>query len=373
MDRGGYGAGKVSRRVRLTIEGIAAEQALDIEVSRRAYTPEEEKQYIALCKGKLRKAVLGKNEDARHVDSSLRLPERLSGNPTVIRWSQDDYSVLEPDGTIDRSRVSSTGSRVTLTASLTCGSSEDELEIPVTLYPPKLKDGAAYLDEAAALIRKADEADPSSDSVTLPRRIGGRKAVWKEEGRREGYLFLVLGIVGALFVFAAGKDRARQAGQERARMIEEDYPKVLNLFSLLLRAGLTPGHIWAVIVSGYHADSEEGTVEAGRPVYEAMAEGLRRMQAGVSREEVYLEFGHGLQDVRCAQFGQLLAANLRHGTADLAEQLAALARTAFEERKLSTKARGEEAQTKLLLPMIMLLGVVLTAVMVPAFMSMQLQ
>ena len=55
----------------------------------------------------------------------------------------------------------------------------------------------------------------------------------------------------------------------------------------------------------------------------------------------------------------------------MADQLAKEARESFEDRKAAARKKGEEAQIKLLFPMLMLLGIVLMAVMVPAFLSMQ--
>ena len=45
---------------------------------------------------------------------------------------------------------------------------------------------------------------------------------------------------------------------------------------------------------------------------------------------------------------------------------------AFEERKARAKKLGEEAGTKLLFPMFLMLAVVLIIVIVPAFMSLQI-
>ncbi len=42
---------------------------------------------------------------------------------------------------------------------------------------------------------------------------------------------------------------------------------------------------------------------------------------------------------------------------------------AFEERKQQAKRLGEEAQTKLLFPMILMLTVVMIIIMIPAYMS----
>ena len=45
---------------------------------------------------------------------------------------------------------------------------------------------------------------------------------------------------------------------------------------------------------------------------------------------------------------------------------------AFEERKARAKRLGEEAGTKLLLPMFLMLAIVLVIVIVPAFLSVQM-
>ena len=43
------------------------------------------------------------------------------------------------------------------------------------------------------------------------------------------------------------------------------------------------------------------------------------------------------------------------------------ASNAFEERKHSARKQGEQAGTKLLIPMMMLLGITMITIMVPAF------
>jgi len=59
--------------------------------------------------------------------------------------------------------------------------------------------------------------------------------------------------------------------------------------------------------------------------------------------------------------------NLQKGAKGALQLLEQEAMTAFAERKEAAKRKGEEAGTKLLLPMFGLLGIVLVIVMVPAF------
>ena len=72
------------------------------------------------------------------------------------------------------------------------------------------------------------------------------------------------------------------------------------------------------------------------------------------------------------RFGALLSQNLRRGTKGLTDLLKMEAIQAFEERKTQARKLGEEAGTKLLLPMFLMLTVVLIIVIVPAFLTLQI-
>ena len=67
-----------------------------------------------------------------------------------------------------------------------------------------------------------------------------------------------------------------------------------------------------------------------------------------------------------------MSQNLRKGIKGLTQMLRMEAIQAFEERKARAKRLGEEAGTKLLAPMFLMLAVVLVIVIVPAFLSIQL-
>ena len=66
---------------------------------------------------------------------------------------------------------------------------------------------------------------------------------------------------------------------------------------------------------------------------------------------------------------RILIQNLRTGNRGLCELLVQEAAVAFEERKALARKLGEEAGTKMLLPLIMMLGIVIAIIMVPAMQS----
>ena len=65
----------------------------------------------------------------------------------------------------------------------------------------------------------------------------------------------------------------------------------------------------------------------------------------------------------------MLSQNLRKGAKGLTELLETEAEASLNERKAHARKIGERAGTKLLLPMVLMLGIVLVILMVPAFLS----
>ena len=67
----------------------------------------------------------------------------------------------------------------------------------------------------------------------------------------------------------------------------------------------------------------------------------------------------------------LLEQNMRTGTRGMRQLLEEEMALALEQRKDLAKRQGEEAGTKLLLPLFIMLGIVMVMIVVPAWMSFQ--
>ena len=96
------------------------------------------------------------------------------------------------------------------------------------------------------------------------------------------------------------------------------------------------------------------------------------MSGGVAEQEAYERFGKRCMLSSYMKFSMLLSQNLRKGSKGLSEVLKMESIQAFEMRKSEAKKRGEEASTKLLIPMFLMFAVVLVIVMIPAFLSIQI-
>ena len=180
---------------------------------------------------------------------------------------------------------------------------------------------------------------------------------------------MVSAVVILGLLFALDKQNAAKEKQARKHQMSLDYPEIISKLTLLLGAGMTVRRAWRKIVSDYEVRAErQGT----RAVYEEMKYTCRQMDGGVPEAESYEKFGRRCGTQEYMRLGALLSQNLRKGTKGLNNLLQMEAIQSFEERKARAKRLGEEAGTKLLLPMFMMLAEVLIIVVVPAFFSVQM-
>ena len=106
------------------------------------------------------------------------------------------------------------------------------------------------------------------------------------------------------------------------------------------------------------------------PAYEELLYTCRELRSGISEGLAYEHFGKraGLQEY--IRLSALLAQNLKRGNSTLLERLREEAEKSGQERLQESKKMGEEAGTKLLVPMVLMLAVVMAVIMIPAFSNM---
>ena len=109
--------------------------------------------------------------------------------------------------------------------------------------------------------------------------------------------------------------------------------------------------------------------ERRRYVYEEILITCNELLSGRSESEAYDHFGKRCQMPAYMTLGALLSQNIRKGSNDLLDMLRREADNAIAERKNLAKKLGEEAGTKLLLPMMMMLCIVMVIIMIPAYFS----
>lgn len=372
IKRNGYGEGQKEETLSMQVEG-EDEEEVKIRISPRKYTKEEIQAMFAEAEILLKETVLGENEKAEYVDRDLCLVRELPGLPFIISWELSRYDVMDMTGKLQREELqkaspANEGVPVTVTGVLRFESEEKACSLDVTVF--LRKENKSLREQVKALVEELDEKEQEKAYVTLPASVDGRRIRWSRRQVTGAVPILILGVIGSILLVCLEKQNEEKRSRERKEQMLLDYPEIISQFTMLMGAGMTAKNVWKKIAEDYQEKKRETGRE--RAAYEEILYTWKEMQSKIPETECYERFARRCDLVPYMKMGALLAQNLRKGAKGLAEMLYMEAVQALEDRKSRARRLGEEAGTKLLVPMLMMLVIVLTIVIVPAFLSIQI-
>ncbi|MEG2821650.1 MAG: hypothetical protein RR869_03295 [Lachnospiraceae bacterium] len=367
--RNHHGRGTKTEELQMTIPGKVKREPVKIKVQEQAYTKKEIQALFKKVVQELDTVILGKNKSKDRVETNLNLIQTVPDTGISMEWALNRYDVMNIYGELQKGELKEEGTLVEIRGVMHYDTEEALYVTNVRIYPLKKTGNQKVVSEVQKMTEESDRQTKEQKALKLPTTWKGEKVIWTKPVNRRGYVVLALGGVGAGLLLLLKKQKEYKKRQERRQQMMLDYPEIVNKFMLLLGAGMTVKNAWKKIVSDY---AEQREILGMRYAYEEMNQTLRQMQGGVTEAESYERFGKrcGLQPY--LKLGALLSQNLRKGTKGLSDLLQLEAIQAFEERKNLAKRLGEEASTKLLVPMFFMLAIVLVIVIVPAFLSVQI-
>lgn len=372
IERNDYGKGKKVEELDVQIGNKKKKVRTSVEVSERQYSAKEVQELFSRIIRKMDRLILAGNETLDRVDEDLDLVTDIPGEPVKVSWELDRYDVMDIQGKLKEQNISEKGVLVKLNAVLTYTANEEEqasYQCVACVYPKKLSGEESTKKDVEEAIKKADTATKEKKKLILPEMLDTNELRYYQPFNERGPVITVMGMMIGILLYALQKQNIRKAEEERKKQMIEDYPEVISKLTLYLGAGMTVKKAWRKITEGYMKEKEDGNE---RYVYEEMRQTCHEMDSGVTEAEGYENFGRRCDLQIYIRLGALLSQNLRKGTKGLSELLKLESIQAFEERKARAKRLGEEAGTKLLLPMFLMLAVVLIIVIVPAFLTMQI-
>ncbi|MDY4079314.1 MAG: type II secretion system F family protein [Clostridium sp.] len=174
-------------------------------------------------------------------------------------------------------------------------------------------------------------------------------------------LITILGIVAPIIIYFVLDSKIDDDLKKRSENIKYDFPDFLNKLALLINAGLTFEGAWKQILS---RDKRNNILNS------ELRTTLKDIEANVPRDIALRNFARRCKVNIVTRFTNLVIQNLNKGTSDLTNMLDSLANECWLERQNYAKRKGEEASTKLLFPMMLMLIAVFIITVVPAMLQM---
>lgn len=372
LGRPGYGEGARREELMVQVGDQEGRESFEITVQERKYTEEEKQSLLDAALEKLDNILLGENLSLDEVRSDLVFPESMEQGAVKISWLTIPYGVIGEDGAL-RGADNENGTQVDIRATLTCGDREASYEVWANVFPPKLSKEEQLRRSIEKEVEQADVRDSNTEILRLPDTAEGKKLIWSRTADNPFPAMLVLAMVAALCVYLEMDSNVHKKAELRKQQLMLDYPDLMWKMTMLLGAGLSIKGVFTRISGEY--SREKKAAASGRKkyqmryVYEEVAYTCYEMESGISEAQAYERFGKRCQLPEYIRLGSVLSQNLKKGSKGLTSLLEEEAQASMNERKNHARKIGEQAGTKLLLPMVLMLGIVLVILMVPAFLS----
>lgn len=336
-------------------------------VEERQYTDEELLRLFTQLTEILPEKMTAKNESLSCVRSNLKLPSQLDGYPFTIIWSSSNSKLIRTDGSVNAKELGKEGEEVILTATLSCQEKIFRQEFPIRLYSETVSEEMRREMQLQNLIAESDERTKQERKIPLPEKLGEETIIWQEHISWQGGYFLLLGIFGGIAViWGMNRDLAKRDEDRRKELISH-YPEFVSSLQLYMGAGLSLRNAFFKIGNEYQIQRKKGGKQ--QFLYEEVVKACNHLANGMAEAEVYRKWAKRCDEVHYRKLGYLLTSYSRQGNSDVLKWLGKEVCNAWEECRLRIVKMGEEAETKLLFPMILMLLVVMVLILLPVYVS----
>lgn len=360
IKRNEFGGKDKSVHLVIDAEGIVENYSYELEVEPTRISEEEAEQYIA-------KAMEEIDADFKEIKADVEIQDTYVSGFVEADWYFSPSGYLSSKGQVVQENIPEEGILINARVTLLCGDYEAVYSFPFRIEKEILSEQERFFNQVDEWIEKQMKQEGTT-SIILPDEINGINIIWSEKKDYLAVKIMLLEIVAIVLISISKKRKLEKENQERKRSIELQYPDVVNQLSILLEAGMTTRQAWQRMAKQYTEKRQRNLVEENL-VYEAITHMSHRLAEGENEKIAYEKF-LGEIDVMCYhRLFRTLIGNLEKGTSSICNYLEEESRRAYEQRIFLAKKIGEEASTKMLFPLMIMMILVMAMVVAPAIIS----
>lgn len=327
------------------------------------YRPEELEKQFQEGFAYLEAEMLGDNESLESIRSDMDLRVSIPDSGLSVTWRNDNYEVMDEKGRVNNLRLTK-DQIVMLYLELSYGERRESREYKVVIQPRQLTDREEEQQKLQQNIETLLQDAVYDKEVTIPSSIQGVHLMNESNQNSAPWLVFLWGIGLSGMLWLRQKEKLQTELKLQNQELIREYPYLVNQLVLYLAAGATVKGAFERILGQYEMEKRKK-----ESLYEELMIMWNEMHSGVTQEQAYRNLGKRIGLQPYLKLTSLLTQQLQKGTAGVTLLLEQEERDAFERRKERAKRMGEEAGTKLLLPMIILMVVSMIIIVCPAIMS----
>ncbi len=377
VQREGY-AGQ-EKQVDLLLKDGDTEEVLSLQVAPRTFTKKEIQEKMQEAVTYIGQHIKGNNKSLCYVTESLDVELDHEKFPFDLELLPDDYSLLDEEGNV-RNEESwlleegyareelDKGIKTGVTIILWYGEEKTEQHYELVIYPKEKSSVEKKFLDAVRQIKKAEKDTVYEEGFVIPAFLEGVQIIDTEKRGLSPVFVLLFGVLVCGLLLLREQEEKKHQEQNRLDRLLRCYPWFVNEMVLMLGAGMQVKNIFSLLVKDYKTEQKDKEDDR-TPLIEELVAARQSLNMGMPEQQVYYQLGRRLKLSCYIKLMTVLEQNVKRGTKGLADYFEREEAQALEERKNLAKRYGEEAGTKLLGPMILVLLVIMLMIMIPAFLS----
>lgn len=342
------------------VSGIDDEEQLKYtgQIEAKKIAEDEIQNFLIKTLDQVEKSMFREGESGDRVLTGVNIPSSLQKNPINISFSTSESGVLLENGDINFDLVKEKR-LITVKLLASYEGRETERNIDITLFPKLMT------EEERIRLAVKDEMDKlfaggENEIIEIPDEVEGHGVkvfIPKEEitGSIAGFTLLLI-----ICLFVGFNENNKKKIKDREEELKNGYTEFVGRFVILLGAGLSVSAVWKKLEAGFASN---------KSLNEEIRLTLWETANGKTEREAYENFGRRIGGTQYAKLVSVITQSLKLGSGQLLARLEAELEAAMFERRNEAKVMGEMADTKLLMPMMLQLVLIMLIIMVPALMA----
>jgi len=335
---------------------------ITIQIDPLELSDEEVRQKWDELERKLESLLLGENKSADCVTNKLDFLSEIDGYPFILSYYPENEEYISKEGEIGLG-VPEAGAKVRVIVKAKCLSPvfSASKELDFTVINLDEKNGFRF--RLNRYINEVGQDTKDKREIELPEEFEGKKLIWERKVENRSLAILLIGVLAASALVIGKREEEEKEKKKKQNEIEQTYPEVISRLAMYMGAGMTVSAAFRRIGEVY--EKQEGSNTLKKEIIQTK----REIESGIAEADALKGLANRCKSPQLSKLSSIIIQGSRRGTFGLKDMLKEETKDALQERKNTALRMGEKAGTKLLIPMILMLIMVMAIIMIPAFTS----
>ena len=324
----------------LNADGLDEDYSYQLKVREEQPSDKQANELFTQAKKEIDDTFCEENQSVEQVRGHVIMKDEYASGAVEAEWTLSDYDVVDIDGDVNQDAFEEAddeqGKLISASVELSCGEHRQLYDFSFVVFPDELDAGERLI-----------------------------KLSWSQEKSNTAAKIAMLEVVVIVLLVLEKKEKKKTAQKERNIQLQLEYPEIVSKMAVLMGSGMTVEQAWNRITARY-LDERKNNDKNIMPAYEEMLVTEREISDGVTGRKAYAGFAERVKLPCYQKLVRIILQSIHKGSKGVCEMLEKESEDAFDERRLLALKLGEEAGTKMLMPMMIMMAIVIAIVIAPA-------